>query len=175
MLLKAGIVLAAPVLLMSLVIGATGVVLVDVQEGGPDGMHLMIPVPLVVAQTALAFVPEEARYVECPEVADYLPLAERVLEELRDQPDFVIVEVQDGGETVLIRKVGDEIHVDVNGDRGEEVTCRLPIKGALKMLRAYDGEGFNTRAAVAAIRTARRGDIVHVKDGDDEVRIRKLF
>jgi hypothetical protein len=173
MLLKAGLFLGTPFLLMALLIGASGVVVVDVHEGGPDGHHFVIPVPLFLAQAALTFAPHEAKYIPCEEFAPYQELSVRVLEELEMAPDGLLVEVHDGGETVLIRKVGKNLQIDVES-AGEEVHCTLPIQGAIDMIEAYDGHGFPTKAAIGGIRHARRGTLVHVKDASDEVRIRVL-
>ena len=58
MLLKVGMVLAAvPMSLLALVAG-TGVVVVDVQEKGPDGHHFVVPVPLLLAQAPRASCPK---------------------------------------------------------------------------------------------------------------------
>jgi hypothetical protein len=171
--LKVGLILASPFLIMALVVGATGVVVVDVQEGGEDGTHIVVPVPLVLAQVALTFAPDEAKYVECLELAQYQELAERIVKELEDVPDFTLLEVEDGGENVLIRKVGESLMVDVI-DCGEEVHCQVPLKAVNRVLRSYDGRGFSTKSMVWALRSAPRGDLVYVRDGDDVVRIKKL-
>jgi hypothetical protein len=42
------------------------------------------------------------------------------------------------------------------------------------MLESHDGRGFRTRDLVAALQAAPRGQIVHVRDGQDEVRVRIL-
>ena len=172
MILKLGLLLASPFILATVVFGATGVVLVDVQE--EDGMHIVIPVPILLAQAALSFAPNEAKYVEAPEFAPYMELADSVLEELQYVEDFTMVEIEDGDDSVMIRKVGDELLVDVSSRGGEQVLCRVPIKGAARVLASYDGYGFTTKSAVAALRSASRGDLVHVQDGGDTVRIRKL-
>lgn len=169
---KVGIALAAPFLLTAIMVGATGLVVVDVKEGGPDGHHFMIPVPLVLAQAALTFAPNEARYVECPEFAPYQDLTVRILEELESIPDAVLVEVEDGGDSVLIRKEGENILVNVTeGDR-QSVECKVPLPTALEIVRAYDGTGFPTMTAIKGLRKASMGTLVHVQDGSDEIRIR---
>ena len=173
MLVKLGLFLGAPFLLLAVALGFTGVAMVEVNEA--DGLHLMIPVPMLVAQTALSFAPEEVRYIECPEFAEYAQIASRVAKELRDAPDFTMVDVSDGDETVLVRKVKKDFVVEVRGNHGETVFVRVPVKGVEKMIQAYDGHGFPASAAFKAFRSARRGDIVYVQDGDDEVRVSRLF
>jgi hypothetical protein len=170
MLVKVGIALAAPFLGMVLLVGATGVMVVDVQEGGIDGSHFVIPVPLVLAQAVMTFVPDEAKYIECPEFAPYQDLAVKILKELERIPDGVLVEVEDGSESVRVWKEGSLIRVSVQDDH-ESVDCRFPIKSALQVIQAYDGNGFPTKAAIWGLRRAPMGTLVNVQDGHDKVKI----
>ncbi len=171
--LKVGAIVATPFLLVALFLGATGILLVDVREGGPDGTHIVIPVPLVVAHAALAFAPAEARHVKCEDFGQYQEVAVRLAEELSRCPDFIIAEVVERDESVLVRKTGKCITIDVK-DGDEQVHCRVPLKSVARMLAAYDGEGFSTSAMIRALGSAPRGDLVHVRDGEDEVRITRL-
>jgi hypothetical protein len=159
--------------MLTVLLGASGVVVVDVREGGPDGHHFVIPVPLLLARAALTFAPDEAKYIPCEEFAPYQELTIEVLRELERAPDGVLVEVVERGESVLVRKVGGNIEVDVM-DGGEEVHCTFPIEGAVQIVEAYDGHGFSTKAAIWSIRKAKHGTLVHVKDAADEVTIRVL-
>ena len=84
--LKIGAIVATPFLASALFLGATGVLLVDVREGGPDGTHIVIPVPLIVAQAALSLAPEEARYVKCEDLGQYQEIGVRLAEELARCP-----------------------------------------------------------------------------------------
>jgi len=174
MVFKLGIVLATPFILMAVVMGASGVVVVDIREGGEDGMHLVIPVPLALAQAALTFAPDDAKYIECAEFAPYQEVAEKILMELGDTPDFVMVEVEEGNERVLVQKVGGKIQIDVEDGSSEQVHVNLPIESALKIVRSYDGNGFPTKAAIWGLKKAHMGTLVHVTDGDDEVKIRRF-
>ncbi len=171
--LKLGLILASPFLLVALVVGATGIAVVDVHEGGPDGTHLVVPVPLILAQAALTFAPHEAKYVECPDLAPYEDLADEIVRELRKAPDFTLIEVHDAEDDVIIRKVDGVLDISVR-DGEDDVHCRVPLKSAQRLIAAYDGHGFPTKAAVWALRDAPRGELVHVTDGEDEVRIRIL-
>jgi hypothetical protein len=171
--LKVGAIVAAPFLIVALFFGATGILLVDVREGGPDGTHIMIPVPLVLAQAALAMAPAQARHVKCDNFGQYQEMAVRLAEELSRCPDFIIAEVVEGDESVLVRKEGKCITIDVN-EADEQVHCRVPLKSVARLLDSYDGEGFSTSAMIRALRSAPRGDLVHVRDGQDEVRITRL-
>ena len=55
MLLKIGAALAAVPLAMAGVVAGTGVVVVDVRSS--DGPHIVVPVPLILAETAGHLVP----------------------------------------------------------------------------------------------------------------------
>jgi hypothetical protein len=174
MIVKFALICATPFVLLGTVLGITGVALVDVKDSGPDGHHLTIPVPLLVAQAALTFAPDEAKYVECGQFARYQKVATTILDELEHAPDGVLVEVHDNGDSVLIRKEGSLLRINVDEAAGETVECNLPIRSAIKAVEAYDGHGFPTKAAFWALRRAPHGTLVHVKDGEDEVTVRLL-
>ena len=129
---------------------------------------------MTIAQAALTFAPEQAKYVACPQFARYQKVAGTVLEELEHAPDGVLVEVNDEGSSVLIRKEGPLLRINVNEASGESVECNLPLKSAIKAVEAYDGHGFPTKAAFWALRRAPHGTLVHVKDGEDEVTVKLL-
>ncbi len=160
-----------PAIILGLLLSADYAI-VDVREGGPDGMRIIVPVPLSLVRLALTFAPAEAKYVQVPEIAEYaeyMPYAERVIEVLREAPDGVLVSVQERDETVLVEKVGDTIEVHVN-DGDEVVDVTVPLDAVLDILRAYDGEGFDTRDLIRAVGRAH-GNIVHVRNGDEEVKV----
>ncbi len=160
--------LLAPAIFLALLLSADYAI-VDVREGGPDGMRIIVPVPLALARLALNFAPAEAKYVQVPEVADYLPYAERIVEELRHAPDGVLVSVEERDENVRVEKVGDTLAVYVV-DGAEIVDVKVPFDAVLDIVRAYDGEGFDTRDLLRAVGRAH-GNVVHVRGGDEEVRV----
>jgi len=174
MIAKLALICASPFVLIGMLLGVTGVAVVDIKDSGPDGHHLTIPVPLMIAQAALTFAPDEAKYVECPKFARYQKVAATILEELEHAPDGVLVEVNDQGDHVLIRKEDNVLRISVDESSGESVECNLPLKSAIKAVLAYDGHGFPTKAAFWALRRAPHGTLVHVKDGEDEVTVRLL-
>ena len=128
-----------------------------------------MPVPLALARLALNFAPAEAKYVQVPEVAEYLPHAERIVQALRGIDDGLLVSVEELDQTVRVEKVGEALRVFVNeGDSVVDVT--IPLDAVIEVLRAYDGHGFDTRDLVRAVGAAH-GDLVHVRDRDQEVRV----
>ncbi|MFQ5744036.1 MAG: hypothetical protein ACE5HV_10660 [Acidobacteriota bacterium] len=161
--------LIIPAILLGLLLSADYVV-VDVRAGGPQGHHLIIPVPLFLAQVAVRFAPSEAQYIAVPEIAPYLPAIEQAVDELRGARDGVLVSVEEGEEKVLVAKAGENIKVDVVEGEDEEVHVTVPLDAAKDILSHYDGEGFRTRELVKVIRSLS-GDLVHLRDGDEEVKI----
>jgi hypothetical protein len=166
---KMAVLLATPLLLLGLLLSASYVV-VDVREAGPEGHHFVVPVPLVLAQAALALAPAHAQELRCPEVARYLPVAQRLIAELRRVPDAELVRVEQPDQTVRIRKAGDQLLVDVQ-DHDQEAHVALPLEAAQQILASYSGEGFRSSRLVAALKTVSHTDLVHVRDGQDEVKI----
>lgn len=95
-------------------VAGLGVMVVDVRKDGPGGHHFVIPVPLVVAQTALALVPTDRTRVRMDEAARYLPAAREMLEALAAGPDGEIVRVEERDQQVVITKKRGTLHVSVS-------------------------------------------------------------
>ncbi len=168
---KLAAVLAVPLALLATV-ASLGVVVVDVQEGGPDGHRIIIPVPLVFAQAALAVAPvvaqEELRIPD--EAIEHIGIAREILEALADAPDGVLVHVEEPDEEVLIRKEGDKLVIQVRGRNGEDVLVNVPLSLALSALPDSDGR-ISTVAMAGSLSALRFTDLVEVHDGNDHVRI----
>ncbi len=161
--------LALPLALVGMLAGS-GCLVVDVTEAGPDGMHIIVPVPIILAQAALHFVPREHTRVPCPEAAEYIPVAQRVIDELMEIPDTDLIHVEDGRDLVIISKVDDNLEVEVHGP-DEDVSISLPLTALADILESFDGEAFEAPAALAALRRVSRTDLVHVRNGDETVKI----
>ena len=168
---KLAAVLAVPLAFLATV-ASLGVVVVDVQEGGPDGHRIMIPVPLVFAQAALAVAPvvaqEELRIPD--EAIEHIGIAREILEALADAPDGVLVHVEEPDEEVLIRKEGDKLVIQVRGRNGKDVLVNVPLSLALSALPDSDGQ-ISTLAMAGSLSALRFTDLVEVHDGNDHVRI----
>jgi hypothetical protein len=167
---KLAAVLAVPFALLATV-ASLGVVVVDVQEGGPDGHRIMIPVPLVFAQAALAAAPivaeEELRLPD--EALEHIGIAREILEALAAAPDGVLVHVQEPDEEVIIRKEGDKLVIRVHGKK-EEVSVNVPLSLARSALPDSRGR-ISTMAMAGSLGGVRFTDLVEVHDGNDHVRI----
>jgi len=167
---KLAAVLAVPFALLATV-ASLGVVVVDVQEGGPDGHRIVVPVPLVFAQAALAAAPivaeEQLRIPD--EALEHIGIAREILEALAAAPDGVLVEVEEPDEHVVIRKEGDKLVIKVHG-KGEDVSVNVPLHLAMSSLPDSHGR-VSTLAMAGSLGAVRFTDLVEVHDGDDRVRI----
>jgi len=168
---KLAIVLGVPIAMLATV-ASLGVVVVDVREGGPDGNRVIVPVPLVFAQAALALAPMAApvEKMRIPhEAAEHMGLAREVIEALAAAPDGELVRVEERDEQVLITKEGRTLKVRVTGKR-ENVTVNVPLHLALEALPGPDGR-IPTMALAGALSSVRFTDLVEVHDGNDHVRV----
>lgn len=144
---------------------------VDVKEGGPDGTRIVVPVPVLLAETALSFAPDHARVVNVDKDAEkWLPVVRKMAAELRTIPDAELVRVQDDGSDVRIAKVGDHLEIRVHDDE-DDVAVNVPLEAVDQVLGAVHGGRLDVRAALAALHSAR-GPLVEVRSGDDHVSVR---
>jgi hypothetical protein len=171
MLLKIAAGLLAVPLAMVGVVAGTGVAVVDVRDA--DGTHVVVPVPLLLAQVAATLTPAQAtqRAMRGMERArKFLPLAEEVVAAVAEASDAELVSVDDGDEHVRVSKVGNEIQVRVDGRR-EHVRVNLPIDMVQDTLRkAHDGRLY-PEDVVAMLRNARMTRLVEVQNGREHVRV----
>jgi hypothetical protein len=168
---KLAVILGVPIALLA-TIASLGVVVVDVREGGPSGNRIVVPVPLVFAQAALAIAPAVAPSdkMRVPDEAlEHMGLAREVLEALAAAPDGELVRVEERDEVVVITKEGRSLHVQVSG-RKENVSVNVPLHLARQALPDENGR-IQTAALAGALGAVRFTDLVDVRDGDDHVRV----
>jgi hypothetical protein len=161
------VLLSVPVLIVGL-LASSSCVVVDVKQA--DGPRIIVPVPLVVARAALAFAPREATHVAVPELAEYSELGRKLVAELRNAPDGMLIEVEDRNDHVTIEKVGDELEVEVH-DGDDDVSVRVPLAVAAEVFESYDGETLRVADVVDALSRVSSTKLVHVKSKDEEVRV----
>ena len=151
-------------------VAATGVAWVDVREGGAEGHRIVVPVPLLLADAALAFVPDDELDVDIgDEAAEHLRRSHELFQALAEAPDGEYVRVEDGDTRVLVEKAGDLLKVRVkDGDR-TDVDVNLPID-SIREIIGKDGR-VQPRAAIRALRHARFSTLVEVRDGEDHVKV----
>ncbi len=168
---KLAVVLGVPIALLATV-ASLGIVVVDVREGGPNGSHVVVPVPLVLAQAALAVAPAVApqEKMRVPEEAlEHMGLAREVIEALAAAPDGELVRVEERNELVVITKEGRSLKVHVTNDR-ENVSVNVPLHLALQALPDAQGR-IDTTALAGALGGVRFTNLVDVRDKNDHVRI----
>jgi hypothetical protein len=169
---KLAVVLGAPIAMLATV-ASLGVVVVDVKEGGPGGHHIVVPVPLVLAQAALAVAPVVAPpdklRIPDGEPLKHVGIARDVIDALAKAPDGELVRVEERDETVVVAKQGRSLHVSVSG-HGENVSVNVPLHLALQALPDRQGH-INTAALAASLSAVRFTELVNVDDGHDKVRI----
>jgi hypothetical protein len=168
---KLAVILGVPVALLATV-ASLGVVVVDVREGGPDGNRIIVPVPLVLAQAALAVAPAvaPADKLRIPDEAlEHMGLAREVIEALAAAPDGELVRVEERDEQVVIAKEGRTLKVRVSGSK-ENVSVNVPLHLVLEALPDEHGH-VRTAALAGALSAVRFTDLVDVQDGKDHVRV----
>ena len=170
MLLKIGAALAAVPAALLASVAATGVAVVDVRDSGPAGHRIIVPVPLVAAQVAAAFVPHGARRIDVGEARRYLPAASEVLKALAEAPDGELVRVEQPNESVRIAKVGRDLAIDVKSPDGE-VSVDVPIDLATTVLSEIESGEASPASLVGALRKARLTTIADVRQGGKHVRV----
>jgi hypothetical protein len=125
--------------LLSIPVGATlllagsvaiqGVVTVKVNEKGPGGTNIYVPVPaglLYLGMDLLPLLDRDHQLAKARrEMGPWAPVAAAAMESIEDFPDAVLVDVQDHGETVKIYKEGRSIHIEVH-DHDGNVNISLP-------------------------------------------------
>ncbi len=174
MILKLGALATFPVLLMAAASAALGplFVVVDVREGSGDGVHIVVPAPISVLRGALLFTPQDLIAEQDHDLKRVAPAARRLLEDLRAAPDAELVRVTDPGESVSIRKAGDEILVDVEETGGDRVHVTVPIAFVQDVLgRSADGR-LTPLELSEALGKLPRGLLVEVRNGADRVSVR---
>ncbi|MEM6795608.1 MAG: hypothetical protein AAF725_16635 [Acidobacteriota bacterium] len=110
----------APIVVLGATVAATGTLVVSVEEHGPEGVSLWIPVPALLVDIAVFAVP---RIVPAHEVAQirrelepFREAIEGMAEELEEIPaGSVILEVQDGPDHVKISKRWRSFEIAVDG------------------------------------------------------------
>jgi len=169
---KLAIILGVPIAMLA-TIASLGVVVVDVREGGPGGHRVVVPVPLVFAQAALAVAPAVAPRdklrIPDAEALEHIGLAREVLEAIAAAPDGELVRVEEANEQVVITKEGRSLRVQVHSDH-ENVNVTVPFHLAMQALPDRDGR-INTTAIAGALSAVRFTDLVDVQDGKDHVRV----
>lgn len=141
----------------------------DIKLDAP--VHIKVPFPLVIADMAAGFIPDEAlEDAEVPpEVKEQRELILAAVQGLLDSPDATLVTVHTDDANVEIVKEGETLRIAVDADDAV-VRCNVPIGGILEALEDWDWETFNPRMVLDVLHAAENGDLVTVAT-DDGVRV----
>jgi hypothetical protein len=104
-----------------------GLVHVKVIEKQPQGVHINVIAPAMLAPIAVHLAPQRDLAQAARQIQPYLPVIRAALDGLRDSEDVVLVDVTEPGEHVEVAKSGGSIIVDVD-DEGETVHISTPVR-----------------------------------------------
>lgn len=148
-----------------------GVVTVDYRLGGAGGHRIVVPVPTVLAQIALPFIPHEARELGLtPEFETLLPLAEGFSRALQSHPDVVLATMRSPHGRALLHKAGEDLRLDA-GSAGSGIHCRLPLRSAERLLVACRDGTLTTSELARTLWSLPGGEYASFTSGGEEVRI----
>lgn len=151
---------------------ATGIMVVDVNPA--DGPHIVVPVPLAMAQMAASFVPEQELGIDdhdLAELREHLPEARELVRAIVDAPDGELVRVEErNGGLVSVSKRGDALEVYVDQD-DDHVEVTVPLSLAERALEDLASGRVRPAALISELRRQRWTDLVEVHSGGDHVRI----
>jgi hypothetical protein len=143
--------------------------IVDVETTGPDAVHVKVPLPLLIADVATNFIPDEA-FADAtipPEVTEQREAVIRALSTLLEIPDTTLVEVEEPDTHVLISKEGDDLKISVDADDAM-VRCSLPLDGIAEALERWDWKTVDPEI-IFDILGAAHGNLLTVEAEDAKV------
>ena len=109
------------------VIMSEGLVHVRVNEKRPEGTHLSLIVPGVLAPAAIFCVPSRHLGRASEQLRPWMPAIRAAVDELKDERDMTFVEVVQDGQHVKVSKSGGSVIVDVD-DPNETVHVSTPLR-----------------------------------------------
>lgn len=104
-----------------------GLVNVKVVEKNPQGVHIHVIAPAILAPIAVHLAPRYALTDAARQIQPNMPVIRAALDGLRESDDVVLVEVKEPNQHVEVDKLGGSIIVDVD-DAGETVHVSAPLR-----------------------------------------------
>jgi hypothetical protein len=126
---KIGIGLVGTVLVGGVIASSEGFIHVKVHEKEPNGTHISLIVPALIAPLAVRFVPRHDLKDASANVQQYLPVIDAAISGLAECPDGPLVEVIDSDSHVTVVKSGGSIVVDAD-DSDNIVHVAVPLRAA---------------------------------------------
>ena len=105
---------------------SAGAIRIHVQEHRAGGENINLVIPAAIVPVALAFAPDKHLQHAAVEIRAVLPILQAAAGALARTPDFILVEVRERDEHVLVEKIGDTFRVRVESD-DENVDVSFPI------------------------------------------------
>lgn len=137
----ASLILMMPVFVLAASFVAAGTVTVAVEDSGPDGVDLFVPVPAILLDIAALVVPRVIPEAELAQIHAELEPWHGALKEavqaLEDCPDGVLVEVKNKQEHVLVTKRARRFQVNVDS-QDVDVRVSMPDRVLRRALQVLD-------------------------------------
>ena len=103
-----------------------GMVRVSVDEHRANGDHVHLVVPAAFIPLAMRFAPRNAMQNAARQAGPWMPMVQRIAQELRKYPDAEFVEVRDAEEHIVIHTQNGKLLVDVESpEETVHVACPL--------------------------------------------------
>jgi hypothetical protein len=124
------------------VLCSEGMVHVKVMEKQPQGVHINVIAPAMLAPIAVHLAPQRSLAEAARKIQPQLPVIRAALESLSDSEDIVLVEVTEPDQHVRVAKERGSIVVDVD-DVDDTVHVATPIRAVSQTIDALAAEGAN--------------------------------
>jgi hypothetical protein len=147
---------------------------IEVLEAGQKEPKVKVNLPIQLARTALQMAPDDVMddgHIRIDHNDVSVSDLRKMWKEVREAGDAEFVTVQEKDSTVKISRKGSKLYVHVDEkDSGDQVRVEVPVS-LVDALLAGSGDTLNVDAAVAELERMGPGEVVHVVDGEDSVRI----
>ncbi|HTW24153.1 MAG TPA: hypothetical protein VMD78_11165 [Candidatus Baltobacteraceae bacterium] len=117
-----------------------GMVNVKVVEKRPEGLHLHVIAPAMLAPIAVGLAPQDRMAYAGRKIHLYMPEIRAAIEGLNASEHVVLVEVREPGQHVEVAKRDGSIVVDVD-DAGETVHVSAPLRAIASTVDGLDQAG----------------------------------
>jgi len=147
---------------------------IEVLEAGQKDAKVKVNLPIKLARTALQMAPDDVMddgHIRIDNNEISVSDLREMWKEVRKAGDAEFVTVQEKDSTVKVSRKGSKLYVHVDDAvKGDQVRVEVPVS-LVDALLAGNGDTLNVDAAVAELERMGPGEVVHVVDGEDSVRI----
>ena len=147
---------------------------IEVMEAGQKEAKVKVNLPISLARTALRMAPDDVMddgHLRINHNDLSVNDLRDMWKEVRKAGDAEFVTVQEKDSTVKISRKGEKLFVNVDDHTNQDqVRVEVPVS-LVDALLAGNGDTLNVDAAVAELERMGPGEVCHVVDGEDSVRI----